>query len=417
MKVLITTDWYAPTVNGVVTSVLNLKKELEEKGCQVRVLTLAQNEEKDRERRRCGRWIRRGGREENVWYLPSVGAGRIYPGARTVFGIGRKYVEEMAAWKPDVIHSQCEFTTFWFARRIARATGAVLLHTYHTVYEDYTHYFSPNRAFGRKAAAVFSRFILKDVDEVLAPTDKVRRLLEEYGVDRPIRTVPSGIDCERFARARDRRLNRNAVVPAQAPRERRTLITVGRLAKEKNTEELLRWLAEGRGRAYRLLILGDGPDRGRLEELAGDLGVRDRVDFAGMVLPQEIPDWYQRGEIFVSASKSETQGLTYAEALASGLPAVCRRDECLDQVIVNGRNGWQYGGREEFFDALEALEDPGVYRSVSAEALRSAKKFDRSYFGERVLELYLGALRKNKWRTETAGGPDGNYPGALRING
>ena len=72
MKILITTDWYAPSVNGVVTSVLNLEKKLREQGHQVRVLTLAQN--------RGSQWRQQGKREGNVWYLPSVGAGKIYPG-------------------------------------------------------------------------------------------------------------------------------------------------------------------------------------------------------------------------------------------------------------------------------------------------------------------------------------------------
>lgn len=408
MKILITTDWYAPTVNGVVTSVLNLKKQLEEQGCEVRVLTLAQNRETDGRLPGSGGWIQHSRQEENVWYLPSVGAGRIYPGARIVLGIGRKVVEEMTAWRPDVIHSQCEFTTFWFARRIARATGARLLHTYHTVYEDYTHYFSPNRAFGRKAAAAFSRFILRDVDGVVVPTDKVRRLLEEYGVHRPIYTVPSGIDCRRFFRAREYRMN--AVTPVGEVRQRRTLITVGRLAKEKNTEELLRLLSGRRGRAYRLLVVGDGPDREYLESLARSLGVEQRVHFAGMVRMEEVPQWYQRGEIFISASRSETQGLTYAEALAAGLPAVCRKDGCLDQVIVNGRNGWQYQNEEEFFDALEALEDPGVYRRASAEALLSAEKFDQKYFGERVLEIYRNTVRMAERGAESLRRLEWNLP-------
>ena len=112
MKILITTDWYTPSVNGVVTSVLNLQKQLETAGHEVRVLTLAQNREQNG-------WFQHSKREGSVWYLPSVGAGKIYPGARSTLGIGRQYLKEMIWWKPDVVHSQCEFTTFWFARKIA----------------------------------------------------------------------------------------------------------------------------------------------------------------------------------------------------------------------------------------------------------------------------------------------------------
>lgn len=380
MKILITTDWYAPSVNGVVTSVLNLEKKLREQGHQVRVLTLAQN--------RGSQWRQQGKHEGNVWYLPSVGAGKIYPGARIVWGAGRKFAREMIAWKPDVVHSQCEFTTFWFARKIARATGARLLHTYHTVYEDYTHYFSPNRTFGKKAAAIFSRLVLGRVDGVIVPTVKVKRLLASYGVRRPIWTVPSGIDCGKFADARMERKERQPGAPLR-------LITVGRLAREKNLEELLIWLAGTKGSKYRLLVVGDGPYRPHLEALSERLGLGSRAEFAGMVSPEQVAAWYQKGDVFVCASRSETQGLTYLEALAAGLPAVCRADECLEGVILDGRNGWQYHNRTEFFDALEYLEDPQVYHHMALQARVSAARFDSERFADRILEVYrkAGAIR------------------------
>ena len=228
-----------------------------------------------------------------------------------------------------MVHSQCEFTTFWFAAKIAKAAGAPLLHTYHTVYEDYTHYFSPNRAFGKRAAAVFSRLVLGRVDGVIVPTDKVKRLLEGYGVRQPIWTVPSGIDCARFRKARRERKER----PAGASLR---LLFLGRLAREKNLEELLIWMAGSRGKNYHLLVVGDGPYRPELEALAGRLGLYGRVEFAGMVPPEQTAFWYQKGDVFVCASRSETQGLTYLEALAAGLPAVCRADDCLEGVIENG---------------------------------------------------------------------------------
>lgn len=249
MKILITTDWYTPSVNGVVTSVLNLQKQLETAGHEVRVLTLAQNREQNG-------WFQHSKREGSVWYLPSVGAGKIYPGARITFGIGRQYLKEMIWWKPDVVHSQCEFTTFWFARKIAAATNAALIHTYHTVYEDYTHYFSPNRAVGKKAAAAFSRLVLKHTDAVIVPTEKVRRLLEGYGVKKPVYTIPSGIDCRKFEEAGN----------TEEEQPRWDLVTVGRLAKEKNIGEILEWLAAPEGAMYTYLIVGDGPEREHLEK-------------------------------------------------------------------------------------------------------------------------------------------------------
>ena len=137
MKILITSDWYSPAVNGVVTSVKNLRRELERRGHEVRVLTLSQTTH-SRE-------------EDGVTYLGSVAAGLIYPGARLRTALAVKWVRDLVEWGPDVVHSQCEFSTFFLARRIAEELDVPLVHTYHTVYEDYTHYFSPSVRLGRRA--------------------------------------------------------------------------------------------------------------------------------------------------------------------------------------------------------------------------------------------------------------------------
>ena len=127
MKILITTDWYRPVINGVVTSVLNLTEQLEKRGYEVKVLTLSRN---------CHSY-----KEENVIYAGSVGMGKIYPQARVKIPVvAREYMEELLAWNPDLIHSQCEFSTFFLAKRIAGELDIPIIHTYHTVYEDYTHY-------------------------------------------------------------------------------------------------------------------------------------------------------------------------------------------------------------------------------------------------------------------------------------
>ena len=234
--------------------------------------------------------------------------------------------------------------------------------------------------------AAFSRCVLRNADQVIAPTEKVKRLLTEYGVDTPIAIVPSGIDCAMFEQA-----HREAVSKAlDAP----ILVTVGRLAKEKNLEEIFGWLACGRGKRYRLLVVGDGPYRDTLTENAKKLGIAERVFFAGMVEPEEVAAWYQKGRIFVSASTSETQGLTYLEALAGGIPAVCRKDSCLDGVIQNGVNGWQYRNQEEFFGALEWLERPDTYRAASQQAMETARHFDRECFGDKILEVYRECRKK-----------------------
>ena len=136
MRVLITTDWYEPVINGVVTSVMNLSRQLRERGHEVKILTLS---------RTFHSYI-----EGDVVYAGSIGLGCIYPQARLkIPKAAGDYMEMLLEWKPDIVHSQCEFSTFFLAKRIASELHVPIVHTYHTVYEDYTHYFSPQKVWGR----------------------------------------------------------------------------------------------------------------------------------------------------------------------------------------------------------------------------------------------------------------------------
>lgn len=382
MKILITSDWYIPAVNGVVTSVKNLRQELERRGHEVRILTLSQTT--------------RSGERDGVTYLGSVAAGLIYPGARLRTALGGKWVRELVEWGPDVVHSQCEFSTFFLARRIAEELDIPLIHTYHTVYEDYTHYFSPSVHFGKKAAAIFTRWVARHTDCLIAPTGKVRMLLQDYQVERPVFVVPSGIDLDRFRSEPDPL--RTAVLKASLniPQEHTVLVFVGRLAEEKNLSELLRFRANLGPGGVTLLLVGDGPDRQRLEAEAAALGLETPdVVFAGMVAAEQIADWYQLGDLFVNASTSETQGLTYAEALAAGVPVLCRADPCLVGVVREGENGWQYRGEADFRRKLDNfLAHPHRREQISRQARQSAEEYSAKRFAERVEAIYLEQIAR-----------------------
>ena len=138
-----------------------------------------------------------------------------------------------------------------------------------------------------------------------------------------------------------------------------------------------------------LLIVGDGPARKELEEEAARLGVEDHVIFTGMVDPGQVHAYYQLGDVFVSASTSETQGLTYLEAAANGLPLLCRRDPCLDGVLVEGRNGWEYEAEEEFCEIIDAiLANPQWRINAGNQSEQIASSFDKSRFAEKIEDIY-----------------------------
>lgn len=376
MKILITSDWYSPAVNGVVTSVKNLRRELERRGHEVRVLTLSQTTHS---------------RElDGVTYLGSIPAGLVYPGARLRTAAAGKWVKKLVDWGPDIVHSQCEFSTFFLARRIAEELDIPLIHTYHTVYEDYTHYFSPSVRFGKRAVAVFSRWVAAKTNCLIAPTGKVRLLLQNYGIPQPVFVVPSGIDLTPFAAEADPWQAAVLRAGMGIPSDNTVLVCVGRLAEEKNIDELLRCRAAMGDQAVTLLLVGDGPDRARLEQTASGLGLKaPDVVFAGMVPPEQVADWYHLGDLFVSASTSETQGLTYIEALAAGVPVLCRADPCLAGVVRDGENGWQYRNEADFQAKLAAfLAQPHHRGRMSREARRSSENFSAQQFARRMEAIY-----------------------------
>lgn len=390
MKILITTDWYSPAVNGVVTSVLNLRRELELRGHEVRVLTLSQD--------------LHSSVQDGVTRIGSVAAGLVYPGVRLRTALAGRWVRELVEWGPDVVHSQCEFSTFFLARRIAEELNVPLIHTYHTVYEDYTHYFSPSVRLGRRAVAALSRWVAARTDCMIAPTGKVRTLLQGYGVRTPVFVVPSGIDLRRFQRPPVPGCRASLLAALDIPRENLVLVSVGRLAAEKNLDELLRFRAAMGDQAVTLLLVGDGPYRAQLEREAADLGLRaPQVVFAGMVPPQQVAEWYQLGDLFVSASSSETQGLTYVEALAAGVPALCRADPCLNGVIRDGENGWQFRDFSDFMSKLEAFRaHPELRRALSEQAAASARDYSAEEFARRVEGIYLAQIARRSGREEVS---------------
>lgn len=356
MKILITTDWYDPVVNGVVTSVHTLMTELEKRGHEVRVLT---------------------------------------------------------EWGPELIHTQCEFSTFFPARRIARELHIPIIHTYHTIYEDYTHYFSPRKTWGRKVVREITRRLSRQVSGMIVPSEKLRRILEGYQVECPLWVIPSGIDLSRFTGGADavseksggesgpdsgqswrERVRRSYGLPP----EKTVLLYVGRLAKEKNIEELLLFQRRAAEMGTVLMIVGGGPHRAALEKQVSRMCMDGSVIFTGMIPREEVWKYYQAGDLFVSASTSETQGMIYGEALAAGLPVLCRRDGCLDGVIEEGENGWQYDGLEQFLAFLEKwgdLDDDGR-RKMREYAERSAVRFSAEAFGREVERVYEQERKRSK---------------------
>ncbi len=383
MKILITTDCYKPTINGVVTSIINLESELRRLGHDVKILCPSENIH-------CVD-------NDNVYRIGSVGMNKIYNGARMALRISHGNLQKLIEWKPDIIHSQSEFTSFIMAKKISAEVGCPIVHTYHTVYENYTHYFSPSIILGRKAVIMMTKRILSHTDAVIAPSCKIEKMLMDYGVEQPIKVIPTGLYLKKFSENIPQETINQLKVKLGIPLNDKVLITVGRTAKEKNIEEIIRYFSQLNMNNTVLVIVGDGPYLDALKEIAKSEKLADKIIFTGTVSPDGIALYYKLGDIFLSASQSETQGLTYIEALASGLLAVCRKDSCLDNVITNGENGGQYTNFDEFSQLVKTiLEHNELYIKLSENLVKTAQKYSAEEFAKNIESVYKSVLEKRK---------------------
>lgn len=384
MKVLITTDLYTTETNGVVTSVKNLVQVLTGRGHEVRILTLAKEPHSSQ--------------TDNVYFIRSLPIGFIYPDIRMPTAFHHRLIKELIDWKPDVIHSQCEFFTFQFAEYVAKHTGAPVVHTYHTLYEQYVSYVLRIKGVGQKAVGHLSRLRLRKVERIIAPTHKVEQVLQDYGIKVPISVIPSGIRLDQhfYRLSDDARLAKRQELGIGP--DDQVLVNVGRIGNEKNLDEVLQYFSQlcQERPNLRLLLVGGGPAKEHLEALAKSLGVDERVIFTGMVSPDQVQEYYQLGDIFVSASTSETQGLTYVEAAANGLPLLCRQDPCLEDVMSEGLNGYTYNDVEEFYRGVDAiLSDEDWLQQAKEYSQQIAATFGHEAFGKAVEEVYESVIAGN----------------------
>ncbi len=385
MKILITTDLYKPFVNGVITSIDALVSQLEKKGHDIKIITLSNTHHSYT--------------VDNVTYLGAIDLNIIYPGAKFKLSIISKELRAIYNWKPEIIHSQCEFSTFLVAKRISRKFNLPIIHTYHTIYEDYTHYFLPNQKFGHILAAKFSSHVLNQCDNVIAPTNKVEKLLSSYNIVSPISVIPTGIDLSKFTEEKDiekiQSIKRNLGI-----NENNFIIGfVGRVAKEKNLDELFEIYNKIEKDNITLMIVGDGPYKEEL--IKKSKAFKKQIVFTSMIEPKDIHNYYKCFDIFMSCSSSETQGLTYIEALSSSIPILCKKDPCLEKVVIDSINGWQFENHEEAIQTFNKFyDDINMRKKMSNNAqVLSIINFSSSAFCEKVLNLYNTTIEKyNKYK-------------------
>jgi len=392
MRIGLFTDTYPPFINGVSTSVFMLKKALEKAGHQVFVVTI--NNE-----------TFHYGFDENdtVVRIPGLPIGLYDYRVSTVYPL--KAMNIIRKWKLDVIHSHTEFSVGTFARFISRQYNIPLVHTYHTLYEDYVYYITKGYFDkpSKKIVEYLTQFYCdKTANELIVPTKKIYDLIKEkYNVDKNIYIIPTGIEVERFYKE-----NVNSKKVEEIGKKLKitdkdfVIIFVGRMAQEKNVDLLLsaqKKLVE-KDKNIKLLMVGDGPDLDNYKKTVKEYGIDKNVIFVGKVPWETVPQYYRLADVFATASTSETQGLTVIEAMAASVAPLCINDESFKNTVEDGYNGEIFKDEDEYVEIVRDLrKDTKKLQMLQKQARLNAEIHSSKYYGERVADVYKHAIENKKY--------------------
>lgn len=389
MRIGIFSETYTPYISGLVTSEVMLKKALEKQGHEVYVVTANLESFKyDYDEK------------ERVLKIPGIPTGIYDSRLTSIYPV--RAVNKIKSWKLDIIHSQTEFAIGTFARLFAKQYNIPLVHTYHTLYEDYIYYIT--KGYFDKSSKKLVEYITKfycetTATELIVPTNKIYKLFKEkYKFNKNIHIIPTGIEVDRFflenvdtkeieSLKKSLRLNKKDFI----------ILFVGRLAEEKNIEFLIeaeRHLKE-KYKNIKLIIVGDGPDKEKYEKESKDLG--ENIIFTGKAAWEEMPYYYHISDVFATASKTETQGLTIIEAMASSVVPVCMKDEAFESMVTDELNGLFFKTIEEYEKQIIRLYDNRKELNwFNKQARIQAEHYSSKNYADRVLEVYHRAIKEKQ---------------------
>lgn len=392
MKIGIFTDAYNPTPSGVVTSINMLEKEMKSRGHEVYIFAPSKSQIKD---------------NQNVYMLKSMPlvVAKQYKNRIAAF-YSRDIAKQIKELNLDIIHTQSEFSLGLFGKIISRKFDIPFVHTYHTMWEDYIHYIIPLKGtrniYPKRFARTFSKNFVTKAECIITPSKKTEKYLKYKCKikNKSIYVIPTGIDIEPLKKEN---VNNEEIIKLKKDlnikKDDKILLFLGRVAEEKSIDIILNSMPNVFNSIpnAKLLIVGDGPSKNALQELAKKLNISDKVIFTGVVPRADIAKYYNIADVFVNASITETQGLTFIEAMASSTPIVARYAPNLSEFIINGENGILVKHEKDFSNAIiSVLNNKTLIDKLSKNGFITANKYSLKEFGDKLEYVYSEIIENYK---------------------
>ena len=390
MNIALFSDTYLPEINGVATSTDNLATTLRAHGHKVLVVTT-------------NPFSNEVSFEEGIIRIPGIQM-KMYYGYRFARFYNEAAAKRIERFHPDVIHVQTDFSIGFFGMFMSRKLHCATVYTFHTMMEDYAYYVTKGH-FDRAARHLVRGFFRERTthfDAIVAPSEKIQDYRRVVGIDAIVYVIPTGIDFDRFAIEREDKKETRAL-KAQfgiLPNEF-VILSLGRVAKEKSIDVLLRgyrrFLDLGEPVPTRFVITGWGPAEKELKNLSHALGLENKVVFTGKVSQNETQKYYHLADCFASASITETQGLTFMEAMAASVLTLARYDDNLVGTIQDGKTGFFFFDEHDFSDKLNHVItlDEASKERVRKNALAAVDIYSLEHFYENIMEVYTRVCRQN----------------------
>lgn len=379
MNIGLFTDTYFPQLSGVATSIKTLKDALEEQGHNVFIFTTTDPH------------IKKGTIEPNVFRFSSIPFVS-FTDRRIAFRGFFEATKVAKEVKLDIVHTQTEFALGTMGKYVAHQLKIPAIHTYHTMYEDYLHYVLNGHLLRPYHVKQFTRGYLKNMDGVIAPSERVEALLERYGVKIPIRVIPTGVDIKSMNKADNRDIRAELDIDKDAP----VILTLSRIAAEKKIDHILDVMPDiiEEFPKVKLVIAGDGPDVKMLKEHVERLTLEDYVIFTGAIAHEDVGNYYKMADLFVSASDTETQGLTYIEALAAGTQCVVYDTDYTERVFDDEMYGKIFTTKKEMLADILWYLRQGKIKIPQDKLENKMDQVSAKHFGLEVYDFYQDVISK-----------------------